>query len=116
MNNGDRAHTTGGGREVNLLRKAVPAPSIHYSDGPMHGWFSLTYASYLVVPRSIIQEMPCEWQQRLVDLLDEMNEKYGGHLVDKRYAVQDRDERGRFQSDELASYRHGPKIEENPWP
>jgi hypothetical protein len=72
-------------------------------DGPMHDWFGLSYASYLVLPRSLIQEMPPEWQQRLVDLLDEMGREFPG--MDDEYQVLMRDAGGRFREDPLRGYR-----------
>lgn len=40
----------------------------------IHGWFGLTYASYLVVPRSVLQSMPADWQDRFVHLLGELDD------------------------------------------
>lgn len=75
-------------------------------DGPMHGWFCLTYANYLVLHRSLIQEMPVRWQARLVKLLDEMREEFDdSQVTGGDYVVQVRDERGRFVTDPLAEYR-----------
>ena len=44
---------------------------------PIHGWFNLTYASYLVLPRSVLQSAPIEWQRRFVDCLNELEELFG---------------------------------------
>ena len=44
-------------------------------DDYIHNWFGLTYANYLVLPRSILQSMDAEWQKKLVILLDEMEDK-----------------------------------------
>lgn len=44
----------------------------HPIDGPVHTWFSLTYSNYLVLPRTLMQSMPLEWQERLTGCLDEM--------------------------------------------
>lgn len=35
------------------------------------GWFSLSYASFLTLPRVLMHEMPDEWQGKMADLLDE---------------------------------------------
>lgn len=43
-------------------------------EDPIHLWFGLSYASYLVVPRTVLQSMPHDWQSRLIALMDEMNE------------------------------------------
>jgi hypothetical protein len=39
----------------------------------MHGWFELTYAQYLTLPRSIMQAMPGDWQERMVTCLQELD-------------------------------------------
>jgi hypothetical protein len=75
------------------------------SEGPIHQFFGLTYSSYLVLPRLLLQEMPLEWQQQLVDLLDKLNDTGISTPV---YAVQRRDNQGRMIKDEPWSrYRHG---------
>lgn len=76
-------------------------------DQPMHDWFSLTYANYLVLPRSLIQEMPVEWQKRFVALLEEMETEFPKH--NDAYMVKVRGERGRFICDLLAEYRRPDK-------
>lgn len=43
-------------------------------DPPIHGWFGLTYASYFVLPRLAMQEMPLDWQERFIALMDEAND------------------------------------------
>lgn len=43
--------------------------------GPGHqrlwGWFGLSYASWLTLPRVLMHEMPDEWQDRMAQLLEE---------------------------------------------
>lgn len=36
-------------------------------------WFGLSYANYLVVPRTVLQSMPDEWQERFVACLQEID-------------------------------------------
>ena len=52
----------------------------------VHAWFGLSYANYLVLPRSVLQSMPDEWQRRFTSLMDEMNDAFG-HLDWPRYDV-----------------------------
>lgn len=40
------------------------------------GWFELSYASFLVLPRVLLHEMTDEWQGRLVDLLNEYDDTF----------------------------------------
>lgn len=39
-------------------------------------WFGLSYASFLVLPRVLMQEMPVGWQDRMAGLLREMDEEF----------------------------------------
>ena len=47
---------------------------VNYETEPVHNYFGLSYAQYLVIPRSVLQSMPQEWQQRFVNCLKELNE------------------------------------------
>lgn len=77
----------------------------------LHGWFNLTYASYLTIPRTVLQSMPDKIQGRLADVLAEMDA-----FVDTRNfswppegavsVVQLRKD-GRFIKDELCDYERG---------
>lgn len=42
------------------------------TDGPIHHHFGLSYNNYLVLPRTLLQSMPLDWQERAVALLDEL--------------------------------------------
>lgn len=46
-------------------------------DEPVHTWFELTYANYLVLPRSVLQSMPAWWQRRFVEMLEQLHGAYG---------------------------------------
>src|SRR5487761_193458 len=48
------------------------------TSGPVHGWFGLTYANFAVIHRARLQSMPLEWQQRYVDLMEELSAAYDG--------------------------------------
>lgn len=71
----------------------------------IHDWFGLTYASYLVLPRSVMQSMPAEWQETMVKLLDECGDRLGQHYEANEYDVRLR-VNGKFASDPLSGYRH----------
>lgn len=73
------------------------------NEGEIHCWFGLTYASYLVLPRSLLQEMPTDWQAKFVGLLHEMEREFPGH--DGKYEVHVRGESKRYESDPLSDYR-----------
>lgn len=52
----------------------------------IHTWFSLTYANYLVLPRSVLQSMPEEWQHRFTAIMDEAQAAFS-HLDWPAYNV-----------------------------
>lgn len=54
---------------------------------PVHGWFGLSYANYLTLPRSLMQSMPQPWQAKLVALLEEFHTAYR-HLEWPDYNVE----------------------------
>lgn len=78
---------------------------IEYSSG-MESWWELSYAHYLTVPRSAIQSMPVEWQDKFAALLEELDRRLDWRPKRGRYHVQLRDERGAFCRDPLAPYRN----------
>lgn len=43
------------------------------------GWFGLSYASFLVLPRIMMHAMPDEWQRRMAVLLEEYDEAFPSH-------------------------------------
>ncbi|TDD97618.1 hypothetical protein [Actinomadura rubrisoli] len=42
----------------------------------VHAWFSLSYSNYAVLPRTLLQSMPDEWQKRFVELLEELHTEF----------------------------------------
>jgi hypothetical protein len=73
----------------------------------VHLWFGLTYASYLTLPRSVLQSMPDEWQERFVAMLRELDEAYG-HLDWPAYRVSAVDRStGKFIRDPIPPYCRG---------
>lgn len=74
---------------------------------PIHDWFGLSYASYLVVPRTVLQSMPAEWQADLVRLLNLASAMFPDTEPDGGYRVMALDSRGKFTKDPLANHERG---------
>ena len=74
---------------------------------PIHAWFGLTYAQYLTIPRTVLQSMPNEWQQRFVKCLEEMNNTIDWKPEEGTYYCYLRKPNGRFTKDPLADYERG---------
>ena len=77
-------------------------------DADVHGWFELTYAQYLTIPRSILQSMPVEWQERFVACLRELDDALPWRPTEGRYWVVLKDKRGRYARDPFMEYRRAP--------
>lgn len=78
------------------------------ADEPIHNYFGLSYAHYLVIPRVVLQSMPIWWQEQFVELLHQIPET----IVDDTepvggYDVRTRDENGRFTEDPFSNYERG---------
>jgi hypothetical protein len=76
-------------------------------DEPIHEWFELSYAQYLTVPRSVLQSMPKEWQDRFVKCLEELDEKIDWRPQEGCYWVKLKDDKGRYMRDPLMDYERG---------
>jgi hypothetical protein len=74
---------------------------------PVHHWFELSYAQYLTIPRSVLQSMPIEWQQRFVDCLNQLDDAIDWRPIEGRYWVELRDGKGRIAHDSLRDYERG---------
>lgn len=89
------------------LRRFIGSP---YYDGPMWAWFGLSYAAYLVMPRSLICGMPLMWQEHMEVLLKQYHAAYDWSHIDDNYSVQTRGLKGRFYPDPLANYKYPPPL------
>lgn len=84
----------------------------------IHAWFGLTYANYLVLPRTIMQAMPGEWQNRFVELMDELKKTFDYTESNQDYEVRLRKQIDEFDGrpvykyldDPLSNYRHPPDL------
>lgn len=94
---------------INVKKKAMNSDNYHHVNDaePVHSWFELSYAQYLTVPRSVLQSMPVEWQQRLVACLEELDEQIDWRPKEGRYWVKLKDDRGRYVEDPLMDYQRG---------
>lgn len=72
------------------------------SDTPIHDAFGLSYANYLVYPRSVLERMPVKWQAKLVQMFNELHDRLDYEAPD--YSVHARIG-GKFVKDPLREYR-----------
>jgi len=79
----------------------------------IHKWFGLSYANYLVIPRTLLQSCSETTQKKLVDALDAIYREESKNMpnnwpVNAQIRVQLRDNTtGRFIKDEMADYQRG---------
>ena len=76
-------------------------------ESPIHIWFELSYAQFLTVPRLVMESMPYDWQEKMAELLEEMDATFDWRPKEGRYWVKLRDENGRFTEAPLGDYRRG---------
>lgn len=77
----------------------------------MEMFWGMSRAQYLTIPRSIIQEMSKEWQDKFAKLLNELDDSVDWRPDNATYWCLLRDnETGRYISNPLAEYRHGNVV------
>lgn len=79
----------------------------------LHTWWELTYAQYLTIPRSVMQTMPDEWQNKMAALLEELDETMDWRPKDGCYWVSLKSLDGRYRRDPLADYERGRRRVES---
>lgn len=70
----------------------------HYGNEPIHLYFELSYAHYLVIARTCLQSMPVEWQKRFVRCLLELDAQIDWRPKAGNYEVTLRREDGKLIS------------------
>lgn len=78
-------------------------------DDPFHCWFGLTYASYLVLPRLLLESMPRRWQLKMIALINQMPNTLDLPEETPNYQVSAK-KKGKFIRDRYRDYRHAAKI------
>lgn len=74
----------------------------------VHTWFGLTYANYLVLPRTLMQSMPAHWQRHMVNALRALEDAYRHIDQAPSYSVRARDPlTGKFIKDPVPHYNRG---------
>ncbi|HHN8377407.1 TPA: hypothetical protein ACRRXV_002335 [Morganella morganii] len=76
-------------------------------------WFGLSYASFLVLPRVLMHEMPTEWQTKMAALLHEYDETFDTSSVCHSVIVSAKDKNNRFMKmpKYIRNYRHPERDE-----
>lgn len=73
------------------------------------GWFGLSRAGGLTMPRVLMHEMPDGWQKRMAVLMEEFNEEFPNWSDQQLYVTAKKG--GRFEQlhEWLCNYRHPDK-------
>lgn len=88
--NGERSAVTQKTREAiagGLALMLREAKKVQPEREKIHDWFELSYAQYLTIPRSVLQSMPDDWQERFVELLEELDEAIDWRPKEGTYQV-----------------------------
>lgn len=73
----------------------------------VHTMFGLTYANYLVLPRTLLQSMPDVWQAKFVGLIEQYDAAFRHVLQADNYRVTPVGAGGKFASDPVPHYNRG---------
>lgn len=73
----------------------------------VHLMFGLTYSSYLVLPRVLLQSMPSDWQLQFCRLIERMEWAFEHVEKPSTYRVNPVDESGKFTRETLPPYNRG---------
>lgn len=76
---------------------------------PVHAWFELSYSSYMVLPRSMLQSMPREWQAKYIALVEEMRETLDIDDAPGSYVVTAQNG-NKFVKDPFRDYDRGRRV------
>lgn len=78
------------------------------NEEPIHEYFGLSYANYLVLPRSVLQSMPEDWQEKFVSLLKQIPEVIAEDFEPEGgYDVRAKDASFCFVTDSYSNYERG---------
>ena len=81
----------------------------NWVETPIHEAFGLTYASFLVIPRLLMENMPWGWQMDMVDLIKEFSKKYIWEIKDQRLVIRMTNQNGGLiaMDKNLCDYKRG---------
>lgn len=87
----------------------VEKVDVIYMDEAIHTWFELSYANWLTLPRLLMQSMSKHWQNRMVGLLEELDNEFDWRPTNGYYHVGFRTHEGKFGKPdiEIPHYRRG---------
>lgn len=78
-------------------------------DGKFLYWANAKYSNYLLIQRSLLQSMPLEWQEKLIELLKDM-ERHFGRKSNGQFVVLRMGKERKYVPDPLADYDNGARI------
>lgn len=90
--------------------KAADGTKVQFGDTPSGYYFGLSYASWLVIPRLSLQEMPLDWQAKFFRLLEEADEKHGLKVPDGLYVMRQGKRNRWVDNSHWNNYRRGTTV------
>lgn len=69
-------------------------------------WFSLSYASWLTIPRVLMHEMPDDWQMKMAELLEQWDEAWDSSDMPNPYVSAKKNGKFIKWPSWLLNYRH----------
>jgi hypothetical protein len=75
-------------------------------------FFSLSYANYFVLNRTVLEQMPGAWQEQFVGMLHDMvaAAEAGNVTLPHHFRVHAVTDGGKYTKDPIPHYRHAPRL------
>lgn len=73
----------------------------------IHKWFGVTHASYKVLPRLVLDDLPEHIQDKFLEVMEYIENNYDNSTWVSDYGVRAKDSHGKFCTDPLSNYRRG---------
>ena len=96
--------------EANEMTNPVDTVVMREGYDRLWGWFGLTRAAWLTMPRVMMHEMPDEWQSKMTDLLEEWDQTWDSSDMPKPHVTGKQHNKFTKWPSWLLSYRHPDKI------
>ena len=93
-----------------LIDKTTASHEAKSGSERLWGWFGLSYASFLVLPRITMCGMPDDWQKRMAALLEEYDTAYPSHPDTECSVVKRIGRRLAKWPDWILDYRHPDQV------
>lgn len=93
-------------RALAAANQVLPELTLHDYRVDLQSWFGLSYASWLTMPRVLMEAMPAEWQRQITPLLWQYSEAWDTSHMAEPYVLARNGNKFTSWPEWLLNYRH----------